>query len=50
MNMKSIQMKLKGGDTVLCPLIRLDAALFAALCWCELWMSVQIKASWESIE
>lgn len=33
MNMKSIQIKSKGKDTVLGPLIQLDAALFGALCW-----------------
>lgn len=33
MNMKSIQIKPKGKDTVLGPLIQLDAALFGALCW-----------------
>lgn len=33
MNMKSIQIKAKGTDTVVGPLIQLDAALFGALCW-----------------
>lgn len=33
MNMKSVQIKWKGKDTVLGPLIQLDAAQFGALCW-----------------
>lgn len=33
MNMKSIQIKPKGKDTALGPLIQLGAALFGALCW-----------------
>lgn len=33
MNMKSIQIKLKGKDTVLGPLILLDVALLGAQCW-----------------
>lgn len=33
MNVKSIQIKSKVKDTILGPLILLDAALFGALCW-----------------
>lgn len=33
MNMKSIQIKLKGKDTALWPLILLDVALLGAQCW-----------------
>lgn len=33
LNAKSIQIKLKGKNTVLEPLIQLYVALFGALCW-----------------